>query len=104
MERDWYRGVMLKLAEAVDSRPDEYLARVDSELDEVILRLEDLRKSGAMSGFGVKRGLDVLNDLRGRLEIARNSQEVRAAFLDLDAIRDLVDEAVQTLADRDGAG
>lgn len=101
MERDWYRGVMLKLADAIESQPGEFLSVMDSELDEVILRLEDLRKLGGMSGFGLKRGLDVLNDLRGRLEVARNAQEVRAAFLDLDALRDLVNEAAQTIADQE---
>ena len=104
VERDWYRRAMLKLADARESRPDEYLSLVDSELDELILRMDDLRKSGGMSGFSQKRGIDMLNDLRGRLENARNPHEVSSAFLDLDSLRDLVDEAAQVLADRDDPG
>jgi hypothetical protein len=103
VERDWYRGVMLKLADAIESRPGEFLQLVDSELDAVILRLEDLRKAGGMSGFSVKKGLNVLNELRNRLEVAQNAQDVRAAFVELDSVRDMVDEAVQTISDRDGS-
>ena len=101
VERDWYRRVMMKLVDARESRPEDFLSVLDSELDEVIHRLEGLRTAGAMSGFGVKRGLNLLNDLRSRLEVAQNGQEVRQAFFDLDGVRDLVDEALQTIADRE---
>jgi hypothetical protein len=101
MERDWYRGVMLKLVDARETRPDEYISILDSELDEVIMRLETLRREGGMSNFGVKKGLNLLNDLRSRLENARNGQEVRAAFLELDEVKELVEEALETLAGRD---
>lgn len=101
MERDWYQRVMLKLADARETRPEEFLAMVDSELDEVIMRLEDLRVGGGMSSFGIRRGLNILNELRGRLESARNGQEVRAAFLALDEVRDLVADALQVIDDRD---
>jgi hypothetical protein len=101
VERDWYRRVMLKLADAKESRPGEYLSMVDSELDELIMRMDDLRRAGAMSGFSEKRGINILNELRGRLEKARNAHEVNSAFLELDAVKDLVDEAAEAIADRD---
>ena len=102
VERDWYRRVMLKLADARETRSgSEYLSEVDSELDAVIMKMEELRRTGGMSGFSVKRGLAMLNDLRGRLENARNPHEVTSAFLELDSVRDLVDEALQSVSDRD---
>ena len=104
VERDWYRRAMLKLADVRESRPEEFLSEVDSELDELILRIDDLRKSGGMSGFSQKRAINILNDLRGRLENARNAHEVNCAFLELDAVKDLVDEAAQVLADRENPG
>jgi len=104
VERDWYRRVMLKLADARESRPDEFLQVVDSELDGVILQMDELRRTGGMSGFSQKRALNMLNELRGRLERARNSHEVNTAFLELDEVRDLVDEAAQAIADRDDPG
>lgn len=102
MERDWYRGLMLKLADARETRShSEYLSDIDSELDAVIMKLEEFRKSGGLSGYSVKRGLNLLNDLRDRLENAKTAHEVNAAFMENDSVRDLVDEALQTISDRD---
>lgn len=92
---------MLKLADARETRSNsEFLMAIDGELDAVIMKLEELRKSGGLSGYSVKRGMNLINDLRGKLESARKPHDVNAAFLETDALRDLVDEALQTLGER----
>lgn len=92
---------MLKLADVRETRSNsEFLMEIDGELDAVIMKLEELRKSGGLSGYSVKRGMNLLNDLRGKLENARNPHDVNAAFMETDALRDLVDEALQTLSER----
>ena len=101
MERDWYRRVMLKLAEARESPEGDFLQTLDSELDDLSMGLEDLRKQGGMTSYSVKRGLNLLNDLRGKLENAQNGQDVRQAFFEVDAVRDLIEEARQAVADRE---
>ena len=102
VERDWYRRVMLKLADAREIRShSEFLSEVDSELDAVIMQLEQLRTAGGLSGFSVKRGLSMLNELRGLLEIAKTAHEVNVAFQKLDAVRDIVDDAIHTIAERE---
>lgn len=93
---------MLDLADCRERMThSEYLTEVDSQLDAVIMKMEELRRAGGLSGFSVKRGLQMLNELRDRLEKAKNAHEVNAAFLDLDAVKDLVDEALETIAERE---
>lgn len=93
---------MLKIADARETRShSEYLSEVDHELDSVIMKLEGYRKTGGLSNYSVKKGLNLLNDLRSRLENARNAHEVNAAFMENDGVRDLVEEALQTISDRD---
>ena len=93
--------MMLKLADAREAgSQSEYINALDGELDAVNMKLEELRRSGSMTGFSVKRALNMLNELRGRLEEAKNPHEVNAAFLDLGSVRELIEEALQTLADR----
>lgn len=97
MERDWYRRVMLKLVDVREYRGEDYLRAVDSELDELVLRLDELRRAGGMTGLSVRRGLNMLSELRSRLEVAVNSQEVRQAFTEFDAVKGLIEEAEQVL-------
>lgn len=101
MERDWYRRLMLKLAEVRDTgSASEFLTILDSELDDLGIQLDGYRRGGIFSGFTLKRGLNLLADLRGKLEICRNGSEVRHVFLEVDDLRNLVDESLEAAEER----
>jgi hypothetical protein len=93
---------MVLLADARDSQPDGFLREVDEQLDGLAFRLDELRRAGALSGLGQRRGLNLIAELRSRLEAARNGQDVRQAFHDLDGVRGVVDEAEQIGASDQG--
>jgi hypothetical protein len=97
MERDWYRRVMMKLMDARETRADEYLQILDSELDEMVMRLDEVRREGAFTSLTQRRGLNLVTDLRSRLEMARNGHEVRQIFLDSTGLEELLEDAMVTL-------
>lgn len=99
MERDWYTRSMMKLATAFDDRETPFLTNVDAVLDDISMGLGRHQQEGILSGLGVRRALNILSDLRGRLESARNAGDVRQAFHDCERLREIVDEAREAAAE-----
>jgi hypothetical protein len=97
MERDWYRRVMLKLVDAKDTRADEYLQILDSELDEIVLRLDEVQRAGGFSAFTQRRAYNMLTEMRSRLEVVRNGHEVRQVFMEETALEQILEDAAATL-------
>lgn len=95
MERDWYTRAMLVLATAFDQADEPFLGRVDSVLDDMTMGLGRFQKDGVLSGLSLRRTLNLVSDLRSRLEAARSAQDVRQAFHDCERLREIVDEARQ---------
>lgn len=104
MERDWYRRLMMKLADAREVSPGEYVALLDSELDDLAMKLDGFRRRGSITSLTLKKGLNLLSELRSRLELAQSGPAVRHIFLESNQLQVLVDEVVEVSDDRGEIG